>query len=600
MKTRATIVILISVLFVQQSVGQKIKYKDLFPTLEAKNWAEGGPSLWAFLADPKNIDFPNANLQVGLMLEERFLKQDVVADTAALYSSGDSAILYLNKAKSLITEKELKKNDKYYQSFFRRDLRTGEFGIKVSDVHLDIEKKVEVIEKRIADTRSLHGKINSIEDNHKKAKDNYEKLTKDYPNYSSLLLGADSDALNLLQEIKTSASAAQSDAADVKELARTLKTDKYQGEVVLKPVGEFGKDGLELANIHGGQIELWNYEEWAFDTNSEINGSVGLLKSMVMSYSTTVREKKKLIENSQDTEVDTLSQELISLFDKYEPNSVVRKLLQAEVSEVLIKKQVDISINQPLQDSTLIGAQLEIFEGALAEANKMSIVLESIDLSEMNQAKRNYPDYINSFFQTDGTASNFVTEKRKWVNRQKAWLSDAVEFWSDKNKWGIDEEYEGGKIPLFLQDAPETKFFTVGVPVSSNEEIILYGAELDQKKGYVYSFAADRYAGWKIEYDLPGSNNYQLNADTIPSTDGSISFFMLNSAVEKDNLSVVSFTTTGTLNWNTVVTVPKAPVDFKFDEITQELTILLYPEDQLPLDNDELGYIVIDRTGSAR
>ena len=63
---------------------------------------------------------------------------------------------------------------------------------------------------------------------------------------------------------------------------------------------------------------------------------------------------------------------------------------------------------------------------------------------------------------------------------------------------------------------------------------------------------------------------------------------------------MVSYTTSGQLNWGTVVTISKEPVDFKFDDLTQELTILLYPEEQLPLDSDELGYVVIDRTGNAR
>ena len=157
MKTSFLAIVIL--LFCATSVdAQKIKYKDLFPTLNAKNWTEGAPKLKAFLADPKNVDEANANLQMGLMMEDKFLKLDAAKDTVALFSAGDSAIFFLEKAKGLITEKELKKNDEYYQSFFRRDLRTGDFGIKVSDVHLDIEKKIEVLEKRMNDSRDLNKK----------------------------------------------------------------------------------------------------------------------------------------------------------------------------------------------------------------------------------------------------------------------------------------------------------------------------------------------------------------------------------------------------------------------------------------------------------
>ncbi|MEM6641858.1 MAG: hypothetical protein AAF616_02665, partial [Bacteroidota bacterium] len=52
--------------------------------------------------------------------------------------------------------------------------------------------------------------------------------------------------------------------------------------------------------------------------------------------------------------------------------------------------------------------------------------------------------------------------------------------------------------------------------------------------------------------------------------------------------------------WAVSTAVPKKPVDFKFDPLTRELTVFLYPEEDLRLDSDELGYLVIDRNGEIR
>jgi len=60
----------------------------------------------------------------------------------------DSAVTFLDKAYNTITEKELKKNGEYYQMYSRRDLRTGEFGIKLSDVRLDLETRVSLLKER--------------------------------------------------------------------------------------------------------------------------------------------------------------------------------------------------------------------------------------------------------------------------------------------------------------------------------------------------------------------------------------------------------------------------------------------------------------------
>ncbi len=601
MKIRSLAIVL-ALFFINTAFAQKIKYKDLFPVLNSKNWTQGGPQLLTFLADPKNSDAPNANLQLGLMMEDKFNKLDAANDTVALFNAGDSAVFYLEKAKSLITDKEVKKNDEYYQSFFRRDLRTGDFGIKVSDVHLDIEKKVEAIEKRMADARDLDKKVKSVEESDRGVREKYKQLTLQYRQFNQLLLGADDAAIALLQEIRGESVEVSRLANEVREVATSLKTEKYAGDIVVRKIETYGTDGLSPSDFSGGTIELWDYESWAIDTNSEINGSVGIMKSMVNNYSGTIREKKNRVKKSVDVEVDTLSQELLDLFAKYDAESVIKSLLEVEASEVRIMKMIDLSINKELQDSTLVGAQLDIFEGSLEEAQRMNSTLQSIITEDLNDAKNYYPDYMKSFFQSYGTASNYVSEMKTWTNRQINWMTNSVDYWKERNRWGIvaPEGEPEKRIPLFVQDAPETEFYTIGVPSSSNDEVIVYGANLSEKKGFVYGFDAGRNSKWNLEYDLPGDANFQLSADTVPAARASIGFYVMNAAVEENNLALVSFNQAGAINWSTVVTVPKTPVDFKFDDITQELTVLLYPEEDLPLDNDELGYLVIDRTGNAR
>ena len=114
--------------------AQKIKYKDIFPKLNAKSYSvELETQLMIFLEAAKK-PHPNANYHLGLIYETRFYKMDILGDTANIALSADSTVNQLSLAITLITEKELK-HDEYYQSFHRRDLRTGKYGIKLSDVH---------------------------------------------------------------------------------------------------------------------------------------------------------------------------------------------------------------------------------------------------------------------------------------------------------------------------------------------------------------------------------------------------------------------------------------------------------------------------------
>ena len=115
---------------------KKVKYKDLFPLLSAQKFEDAEPFLRSVVAnDP---DHPNANFQMGLLFENKSKQADILKETELFVEKADSAIIYYSKSKLLITEKELKKRDEYYQAFNRRDRRTGKFGINLSDVHLDI------------------------------------------------------------------------------------------------------------------------------------------------------------------------------------------------------------------------------------------------------------------------------------------------------------------------------------------------------------------------------------------------------------------------------------------------------------------------------
>src|SRR6478735_8383684 len=110
--------------------GQKIKYKEIWGLLSAKQYESAEPFLKRYLKE--NTDNPNAYLYMGIIFQEKSAKDDVLKQTARG-----------------ITEKEVKRNDEYYAMYNRRDLRTGEFGVKLSDIQFDLEKKMEGLRERI-------------------------------------------------------------------------------------------------------------------------------------------------------------------------------------------------------------------------------------------------------------------------------------------------------------------------------------------------------------------------------------------------------------------------------------------------------------------
>src|ERR1700712_3285472 len=115
---------LLFLLLIGSVSAQKVKYKDLFLLLNAKEYQKAEPFLKKYLKD--NTDNPNAYLFMGIVYQEKSAKMDPLKQSEQLNLTIDSAITNYTIALKTITEKEVKRNDEYYENYRRRDLRTAE------------------------------------------------------------------------------------------------------------------------------------------------------------------------------------------------------------------------------------------------------------------------------------------------------------------------------------------------------------------------------------------------------------------------------------------------------------------------------------------
>src|SRR5690606_24675198 len=104
------------------------------------------PFLKTFLAT--TTDNPNAYLYMGTIYQEKIANDDILIQTDKAIQHMDSAILFYDKALKMLTDKELKKNKEYYESYNKRDLSTGEFGVKLDYVQFDLEKRIAALKEQ--------------------------------------------------------------------------------------------------------------------------------------------------------------------------------------------------------------------------------------------------------------------------------------------------------------------------------------------------------------------------------------------------------------------------------------------------------------------
>ena len=149
------------------AAAQKVKYKDLFILLNAKQYEQAEPFLKKYLKE--NDGNPNAHLFMGSIYHDNAGKKDILLQTDLMLSNIDSAVFFYDKAYKAITEKEIGRNEEYYEAYSRRDLRTGKFEIKLSDVKFDLEKRMQGLNER-------KEKIKTLVTQYKKAESAYGQM----------------------------------------------------------------------------------------------------------------------------------------------------------------------------------------------------------------------------------------------------------------------------------------------------------------------------------------------------------------------------------------------------------------------------------------
>ena len=583
------------------ATAQKVKYKDIFPDLEARKFNKAEPLLKTFLANEKNADHANANYQMGLINEAHFLLQDIVVDTTTLFAFGDQVLEYYRKSIPLITEKELRKNDNYYQSFYRRDLRTGEFGIKPSDVHLDIEKKIEAIVNRLSTIRSFHAAVSELTRLEAEMLVEFHKISGRADSYNDYLLKANLDNISLLGDLQATFKAFDDKANETLKVGQELQAENYFSSVEYQDIVSFGELNA-LFPSNNTKIATWQFSAWASTAKSTLNSEIFVMKNELIEMDLQLRKAANVLKSRKPSPFpSTIKKTVAARLAKYDPRALPMQILKARIRENSIRVMSDTLLNPVLLDSAAIALQLTIADSVLTSIDELTALL-TIDNKKIIQANKYYKDYFDQAFGGTGGVLNYKRNAQSWVDQLKSTWTDRLAFWDMRNNWGTSET---DTIPLHIVDTTyHGNFVTKGFLSLPDNEIISWGIKRDSLNGFIAMFGTDRKLIWqnRFESDLFSDGvAHSYITDTLASDTDQFAFYLYDpETIEETNLTIVNSKLEGDLNWSISTTANKKPTFTTYSHAIQETTIFLYPQESYPLTTGELGYIIIDRNGEIR
>lgn len=572
------------------SSAQKIKYKDLFPILNSGNYEEGEPQLKLFLSDSKNGDHANAHYQMGAILEKRFYDKDILGDTISISNAADSAVQMYTKAIELIDEKEIKKNDEYYNSFHRRDLRTGEFGIKLSDVHLDLEKKIEAINNRNQAIREFNTLLYRMKGRNNLSANIYKMIVDKADSRRNLLFQLGESDLVMLDRVRDNAQGLYTLANELKEAAKDLGTDYYQGFSNFKIIENYGADGLEQSDIFSGKLELWDYETWASSLKNDYYG-VQEYKNIIETKEKEILTAQQMIEQGQSPE-SVSTEALMTDFEKYDSDGVAKPVLDLKASRLEVVKLGNPAINTALIDSTNVYAQLDAATKIIEELGSMDVVYSDISSPErISVASNRYPGILETYYGGTSGFGQFMDDLGAWLNEQKiVWAAKSTVL-DSLDRWAVSETE---KVPLFEGGKTGT-YLTLGVTGDSLK--IAFGLDAAKSESYIVWSGPSRGILEKKTFRVGGMSTETVKSQILPTP--YFGYYVFDSSLTEKNLLLVATNGVGEVKWSNLVTATREPVSFRYDDMLDQLTVFYFPQDQLP-EGDVTAYIAIDRNGVVR
>jgi hypothetical protein len=393
-----TLTLLFTVGLISMVYGQKIKYKDLFVLLNAKQYKEAEPFLKKYLKE--NQDNPHAFLSMGYILEDKAGANDVLKETEKLTSNIDSAVLYFDMAFKTITERELKKNDEYYQAFSRRDLRTGEFGLKISDIQFDLEKRMKTLRERNVLVKNAKQKFLQVQEVYNHSSTLFKKIAEGYKNQREFYLRADDGLTANLRRLERKYDSCLVAFNDYSIALKALGKTGYNPELDPREIADFKKDGVSTVDFMEDVLKVWDYKRWAGSSLDLIEHEILPLGEKLTKLDADLNELREKIRKdsvSVDQPLIAIRGRMIATgLVKYDPQPFPFDVFNLKISELIYGSE--LASTKALRDSADVALKLSLYKNQVKLLNAIDSLGALALKRDLPYEAENYKAFIKNAY----------------------------------------------------------------------------------------------------------------------------------------------------------------------------------------------------------
>ena len=559
------------------AMAQKIKYKDLFVLLNAKQYEQAEPFLKKYLKE--NQDNPNAFLFMGFMYEEKMYANDVLRESTKLGTNSDSAVLFLDKAYKTIDERELKKNEEYYEFYSRRDMRTGKFGLKLSDIQFDLEKKIKAIKERGVKAKALKEKFDVTQRIYSHSEKLYKDIASKFKDRKEFFLRSDENLVTALGLLSRKYDSCLLSFSDYKAALSGIGKTEHKQELDEREINNFKEDGYAVVDFFQDEVKVWGYKRWAAsnleviekeimplrETLVKIDGELNAIQAKIKKDSVSQSSEIKLVQNK-------VHQMGLKKFDtKPLPNDVfVLKIYELEYGSAL-------SETRKLRDSASLVVKQNLYKSQIKHLNNIDSMASILYNRDWGSDEANYKSFITDAFGSVSVLKSLIKTTGDFAISEKTEKEKRIKKIEQLLPWVIDQN---DSIPVTAA-AQSKKYF----PLTIVEENHTYGLTYQDSItfAYFYKITPSRQVSTKASVKLDSSafkKASRLLLKGLSASDGSSKAFYTiiyseEKVKEKNPAQILLINEATGLTWSNFYYLEGVPEQAVFSKETGALTLKL-------------------------
>ena len=573
---------------VSSASAQKVKYKDIYALLSTKQYESAEPFLNRYLKE--TTDNPSAYLYKGIIFQEKSAKEDILKNTSRMQANIDSAIMFYDIAYKGVTEKELKKNGEYYTAYNRRDLRTGEFGVTLSDVQFDLEKRMEGLRERKDRIRMVKHYFVLADTLYAKSQALYAELQKAYPSERELYLRADAQLVKTLDKLALRFDSCMKAFDQYRSATAAMGKTGYSQTLEGQDIANFTTDGITSADFYAPKVVLWEYATFARRIKHGIETDIIPMRQHLITYDAEInklREKLSTVHVSVRSDLTTLiDRMLMEQLKKYDKDPLPMQLFSVKIADLEYRSMIIEQKSRP--DTTSLHTRLEMARAALSGANRLDSLSAGLLAKSVDSLVLDYAQFVKDTYGSADLVKAFVRTTNEYAAGAKRLEQSRVTRLTESMRWIVNGS---DSIPLF--DSEIHSKYRPLVVVEERYTAGLHYVDSLSPAGYLYSINPARLPEVKVSFPVEKTSFREgqfksLKALSFADAAGHLYYVLIYSeARDTDNTihaTLAKIYKSDGLAWSMNYQLAFLPKELQFAALTGELTILGESGEQTTMD----------------